>query len=157
MSFFIFLGDFKDLKIDLWLTIPSMKSGDMFLKKIRSIGKVLSLKAMREFGQINNNNVPPQKQHIETLKLKEWSSFFLAQTATYECFKPPSDGFVWAHWDKMHVINFWGWGFEILLRTFWFMIPPLLEHFLLESPLFLSELRGRKSQKHAECFNKMRH
>ncbi len=57
--------------------------------------------------------------------------------------KPLSDGFVWAHWEKMHVIKFWGWGFEISLRTFdsW----SLLEHFLPESPLCFSEL-SRKTK-----------
>lgn len=51
---------------------------------------------------------PPQKQHTETLKMKDRSSFifFLRQTTAYVCMKPLCDGFVWAHWDEMHVINF---------------------------------------------------
>lgn len=128
-----------------------MRLGNMLKKKVVIWKSPISASNESLGKQIMKEIAPPQKQHIETLRLEEWSSFFLTQTIAYECMKPLSDGFVWAHWDKMHVVNFWGWGFEILLRTFdswspsWAFSPGV-------STVF-SWIK-RKNQKHAECFAK---
>lgn len=60
--------------------------------------------------------------------------------------EPLFDGFVWAHWDKMHVIKFWGWGFETLVWAFdsWSLLRP----FLPASPSCFC-----KNQKHAALYS----
>lgn len=124
------------------------------------IGELPSLRATRVLGKQKQKKKKKLHRHKNnTLKHSDWSSdhpffFSFTQTAAYECMKPLSDGFVWPHWDKMHVINCWGWGFFFfLLRTFnsWSLLS------LPESPLYFFwwiKQKKKKNPKHAESFAK---
>lgn len=58
----------------------------------------------------------------DTLKHSNWRTqaviLFPTQTTAFEYMKPLFDGFVWAHWDKTHVINFCGIMWDHVLLEF---------------------------------------
>lgn len=125
------------------------------------IGELPSLRATRVLGKQKQKK---KKRNCTATKTTHWNTqieaaiipffFSFTQTAAYECMKPLCDGFVWPHWDKMHVINCWGWGF--------FFCSGHLIHdpFFLSRSLrciFFGELSKKKKPKTCRELCKMRH